>query len=330
MEETVDLERFYNNLTQSYLALYHECLIKGIPSKVYPLDFMFVSLGDLTLRKLEMFQETLKETRQMLDTLQSTLEPYFEGALPSLKGDGEGKRVLSCELTHIVSELGQWLRKEGAIEAAMTLDTLYIVALNTFMEPSGLTSLKSFISDIKKEQKKGVPNILKLTVELATEKDRAALAQHVLKSYFKTVESNPDEYIHQVFIAKEVFPHLFEKGAFSESCHLIVYDNGKVVATAGIVPETSPNTWKLVSVYVDDNYQGRGMATSMIKELIRIAKEKGATKITAFTLPNNMPVAYKLYLKLGFTLAKIIPGGRYKCTDRQDRDMIYHLYELQL
>lgn len=83
----------------------------------------------------------------------------------------------------------------------------------------------------------------------------------------------------------------------------------------------------MISVYVDKNHRRSGLATKIVTELMKIAQENGAKKMTLFTLPNEMPYARKMYEKLGFTLSQTIKGSHYNCTEKDDRPMIYAIYE---
>lgn len=166
----------------------------------------------------------------------------------------------------------------------------------------------------------------------ATEEDRTAIARHVLKHYFQVVEGDPDEYLHQIAKAPSTFPHLFDANVFAKGHHLIMYDhNGKsVIATAGLTPDESPNTWKLVSVYVEEKHRGHGIGTSLIRELMLVAKQLGAKKIVLCTMPNHMPAAYRLYMKFGFELVKEMRPDKYICSSSPYRSMVYQFYELEL
>lgn len=164
----------------------------------------------------------------------------------------------------------------------------------------------------------------------ATENDRTVIAKHVLTHYLRLVESDPDEYLHQVAKAPQTFPHLFYANVFAKGHHLIMYDlTGKnVIATGGLTPDETD--WKMVSMYVDGKYRGHGIGTSFVSELIRVAREKGVKKITLCTMPNHMPKAFRLYMKFGFELKKEMQPEKYVCSSSPNRSMVYQFYELEL
>ena len=163
----------------------------------------------------------------------------------------------------------------------------------------------------------------------AKESDRTLMARHVLKHYLDLVESDADEYLHQIGGLKEIFPHLFDEKVFEEGYHLIVCDESqKIIGTAGLTPEK--DHWKLVSVYIDEMYRGRGIGNSLVKELIEIARIKCVEKIKLCTLPNQMKIAPHLYEKFGFKLVNEIKAEKYKYSNKMERPMIYHIYELVL
>ena len=168
-------------------------------------------------------------------------------------------------------------------------------------------------------------------MRIATENDRPAITKHVLSYYLQLIEETPDpeEYMHQIARVHSTFPHLFDADIFAKGHHLIMYDlMANVVATAGLTPGDD-GEWKLVSVYVDKQFRGHGLATTFVKELIAVAKKIGAKRITLCTLPNHMPIASKLYMNLGFELTKEVRPTEYAFSKGR-RSMVYHFYMLQL
>lgn len=75
-------------------------------------------------------------------------------------------------------------------------------------------------------------------MRLAVEKDRAAIGRHVMTHYLSLVENNLDEYLHQLFILKDVFSHFFSKEKFATTIHLVLcgQDEHDIIATGGIIP----------------------------------------------------------------------------------------------
>jgi len=164
-------------------------------------------------------------------------------------------------------------------------------------------------------------------MRLATKDDMPLVAGHVLQSYLGLFNHKPREYYHQVCGLSSSFPHLFDKKKFEESIHVVVYNTGYLIATAGAVP-IADGSWKLVSIYVAEYYRNHGLATKMINMLLDILRSKNVPKVTLFTLPNDMPNAINLYKKLGFKLSTRIEPKEY--SDGTPRDMVYETYEMPL
>lgn len=180
-------------------------------------------------------------------------------------------------------------------------------------------------------------------MRLATISDLPLISSHVIQSYLSLFKDEPQEYYHQVCGLTTSFPHLFIDTKFKESIHVVFFQNDKLIATAGVVPSTPyevgkstslTNTaeqdvsWKLVSVYVDDNFRKMGIATRMINVLIDILRSKNVDKLTLFTLPNHMPNAAQLYKKMGFKMTQRILPKQFK--DGTPRNMVYETHEMDI
>ena len=79
---------------------------------------------------------------------------------------------------------------------------------------------------------------------------------------------------------------------------LLVYDENKAVASAGLKP-VNDTTAELARVYTDDNYRGKGLSKLLINEIIAYAKSKGYKKLVLDTWKDSTS-AKGLYNKLGF------------------------------
>ncbi len=81
------------------------------------------------------------------------------------------------------------------------------------------------------------------------------------------------------------------------------WDRPNIVGTGSIHWKLTPTGIKafIDDVVVDDNYQRKGIATRIIRELIHTAKTIKAVSIKLTSKPERVD-ANKLYLKLGFIL----------------------------
>lgn len=78
----------------------------------------------------------------------------------------------------------------------------------------------------------------------------------------------------------------------------IIYDGDCAIATGGLKP-LNKQTAELARMYTNDNYRGQGLAKTIIKEIIKYAKEKGYKKLILDTWKDSVS-AQKLYISLGF------------------------------
>ena len=84
------------------------------------------------------------------------------------------------------------------------------------------------------------------------------------------------------------------------SYKLIGLDDEKIVAYSCLVPNIEyPDTPALGGIVVADEYQGRGIASSMIRKLEKWAKEKYYKFIFLTTFKSNHN-AYNFYKKMGY------------------------------
>jgi RimJ/RimL family protein N-acetyltransferase len=91
---------------------------------------------------------------------------------------------------------------------------------------------------------------------------------------------------------------------------------GHIVAEARFVKHDERN-YADVAFVVDEAYQGRGIATYMLKELVRHAKERGLEGFTADVLTSNKAMM-KVFEKLGTPVRACLDGGAYSLTIRFD------------
>ncbi|MEW6624749.1 MAG: GNAT family N-acetyltransferase [Bacillota bacterium] len=91
---------------------------------------------------------------------------------------------------------------------------------------------------------------------------------------------------------------------------LLAEIDGKVIGTAALYAghySTWSDTWygHIEDVYVDENYRRRGVAENLVRELLKLAKTHGLSRVELHTLKDNV-AAHKLYEKIGFTSSSIL------------------------
>jgi acyl-CoA hydrolase/RimJ/RimL family protein N-acetyltransferase len=94
----------------------------------------------------------------------------------------------------------------------------------------------------------------------------------------------------------------------------VVEDAGveKIIAEARYV-RTKDRPYADTAFIVDENYQGKGLASYMFDLLIRVAREEGIGGFTADVLADNKGML-KVYEKAPFPVKAVLSGGVYKLT----------------
>jgi GNAT superfamily N-acetyltransferase len=54
--------------------------------------------------------------------------------------------------------------------------------------------------------------------------------------------------------------------------------------------DAAPDRGAEVALTVEEDYQGLGIASSLMRHLVRIAREKGLSRLEAYLLPRNQPM----------------------------------------
>jgi len=143
-------------------------------------------------------------------------------------------------------------------------------------------------------------------VRKATEHDRENILE--LKLKLKNQDIKTDPYLRPVDEAKDVYMKYlirdFKKQGVDRVI-LVAVEDGKIVA---YIRGTLTKTLYVLNVklrgtidnlYVEEEYRRRGIAQSLIEELIRWFKEKKADVMTLHIYPLNLNTM-ALYKKLGF------------------------------
>jgi hypothetical protein len=113
----------------------------------------------------------------------------------------------------------------------------------------------------------------------------------------------------------------------------LIYENGDLVGWTGSGPKTSfpllkeklgsrlsefsSKTWSIGCISLVESARGRNLSDSVVKSVIKIAREKGAKKLEAYpTRPFHEPRIYrgnrKIYERLGFSEVAVEKDGEYE------------------
>ena len=94
-------------------------------------------------------------------------------------------------------------------------------------------------------------------------------------------------------------------------------ENRKIIAEARYMIEPGEEGYADSAFMVDENYQGRGIATYLLNYLIEIAKERGLKGLKADVLFSNQPML-KVYEKVPYKLHKRFADGVVSLSFRFD------------
>jgi ribosomal protein S18 acetylase RimI-like enzyme len=80
---------------------------------------------------------------------------------------------------------------------------------------------------------------------------------------------------------------------------LVMSDHGEIIGT-GALRRLDETACEIKRLWLLPAYQGQGLGYRMVTELLKIAREKGYTKVRLETSPAFQQRAYQFYLRLGF------------------------------
>ncbi len=90
--------------------------------------------------------------------------------------------------------------------------------------------------------------------------------------------------------------------AHLQSCRLVARLDGKIMGWAALSPVSDRCVYggvAEVSVYVDTEYNGKGIGTSLLQELIKQSEKEGFWTLQSGLFPENI-ASLQLHKKLGF------------------------------
>ncbi|MGN0907654.1 MAG: GNAT family N-acetyltransferase [Bullifex sp.] len=136
-----------------------------------------------------------------------------------------------------------------------------------------------------------------------------------LRAFYRYVISNtPDMEVHCPWVyGKHPTDGMILK-YIEDGCMYVLREDGNIIAAVALVPYqdeeyrgldwgTSVSDDEVLVVHilaVHPDYQGRGVASGLMKAVIDIARERKLTTVRLDALSTNTP-AHKLYEKCGFT-----------------------------
>ncbi|MDA1268126.1 MAG: GNAT family N-acetyltransferase [Bacteroidetes bacterium] len=85
----------------------------------------------------------------------------------------------------------------------------------------------------------------------------------------------------------------------------------QIAGTVALIP-SEPGTWDMIKMGVFPMFQGKGAGQLLGKQILEIARKKGATKVRLYT-HTKLEAAIKLYTRLGFVQAELECGTYGRC-----------------
>ena len=113
-------------------------------------------------------------------------------------------------------------------------------------------------------------------------------------------------------IERECFPNPWAKIFFDIAYSsyprgfLVAEVNGKVVGYAVATLECVADSAQLLNLAVDRKFRGKGIGSSLLREIIKRVREDGASKLFLQVRVSNSQ-AIKLYLNFNFQIERILP-----------------------
>ena len=72
----------------------------------------------------------------------------------------------------------------------------------------------------------------------------------------------------------------------------------RIAGTVALIP-SEEGIWEMIKMGVSPEFQGKGAGELLGKQILEVARQKGATKVRLYT-HTKLEAAIKLYLRLGF------------------------------
>ena len=135
-------------------------------------------------------------------------------------------------------------------------------------------------------------------IRKATKEDASRLAeiQIYAKRYsYRSIFQNDEVSFNEMQVIKLALFYLSHPGSID---NIYVFDDGIVIGMMQWNCESSER-WELKELYVDPFFQGEGIGTSLIKNIIESAKRRNAYETFLWVLEEN-PSAISFYERQGY------------------------------
>ena len=84
-----------------------------------------------------------------------------------------------------------------------------------------------------------------------------------------------------------------------------------IAGTVALIP-SEEGVWEMIKMGVSPEFQGKGAGELLGKQILEVARQKGATKVRLYT-HTKLEAAIKLYHRLGFVSCELECGAYGRC-----------------
>ena len=90
----------------------------------------------------------------------------------------------------------------------------------------------------------------------------------------------------------------------------------RIAGTVALIP-SEEGIWEMIKMGVSPGFQGKGAGELLGKQILEVARQKGATKVRLYT-HTKLEAAIKLYLRLGFVACQLECGAYGRCNQKME------------
>ncbi len=149
-----------------------------------------------------------------------------------------------------------------------------------------------------------------VTVRVATEADRASMAQLVVTNHLALSADAPAEWVLQLLDVPSDFRSLLHAETFASGWFVLALSGDAVVGCVGMAPAhrhgdaegelVHGDAWTVTAVSVNPGFRRRGIAGTLLDLVISHARDVGIKSLRLITLLELMEPAWRLYEARGF------------------------------
>jgi ribosomal protein S18 acetylase RimI-like enzyme len=89
-----------------------------------------------------------------------------------------------------------------------------------------------------------------------------------------------------------------------------------IAGTVALIP-SEEGVWEMIKMGVSPEFQGKGAGKLLGKQILEVARQKGATKVRLYT-HTKLEAAIKLYHRLGFVSCELECGAYGRCNQKME------------